>query len=120
MALSTRRAAEEAKDHIRWLRTEYQTPFSPVSSKASSTFPIAIMYERVYPQDSPAKESRREAVPTAKLTKTAWPKTIPEGTTAVELRLASAACPSPPPDSQRSSARPQNLKSAKSSERWSP
>ena len=71
MALSTQSAAEEAKDHIRWLRTEYQTPFSPVSSKASSTFPIAIMYEQVYPQDSPAKKSRREAVPTAKLTKTA-------------------------------------------------
>jgi hypothetical protein len=51
------------------------------------------MHERVYLQGSPAKESRREVVPTAKLKKTAWPKTIAEGTTAVETSLGSAACP---------------------------
>jgi hypothetical protein len=82
VALNAKRAAEEARGQVRWLRPEYQHP-----AAVASQSPLAI--------DDPAvkQAALATAVPASPSARQAWPAALPEQVAAVANALAAAPAP---------------------------
>ncbi|HEY5550525.1 MAG TPA: DNA methyltransferase, partial [Opitutaceae bacterium] len=93
VALNAKRAADEAKGHIRWLRPDYQIPLLGGSKQGrlalADSETVGVPASR---DDSGDSKSRRKAAPTTRK-KQPWPASLAERTKAVEAALASAGSP---------------------------
>ena len=97
VALNTRRAAEEAQGHIRWLRPEFQNPAAPPAQPTTqlSVLPAAQQPatpgadDTPHPQPTSDQAAQQQTAPATQ----PWPASLPEQVRAVADALSASPVP---------------------------
>jgi len=97
VALNTRRAAEEAQGHIRWLRPEFQNPAAPPAQPTTqpSVLPAAQQPatpgadDTPHPQPISEQAAQQQTAPATQ----PWPASLPEQVRAVADALSASPVP---------------------------